>query len=87
MISGRSEVIRMICAAKAARNITWAEAAQAISQSKEWTAAACPGQMAFTKEQAGESSAPFPDCRKRPSPGCKSRPARDRSPWTRQRNR
>lgn len=52
MISDRSEVTRMIRAAKVARNITWAEAAQAISQSKEWTAAACLGQMAFTKEQA-----------------------------------
>jgi cyanate lyase len=52
MISDRSEVTRMIRAAKVARNITWAEAAQAILQSKEWTAAACLGQMAFTKEQA-----------------------------------
>ena len=52
MITYRSEVTNMIHLAKVARNIKWADAAAAIGRSKEWTTAACLGQMAFTKEQA-----------------------------------
>jgi cyanate lyase len=52
MISDRSDVTSMIRAAKVAKNIKWADVAAAIGKSKEWTTAACLGQMAFTKEQA-----------------------------------
>ncbi len=52
MISSREEVTRMILSAKVLRNIKWSEAAQAINLSKEWTTAACLGQMTFNKSQA-----------------------------------
>jgi cyanate lyase len=52
MISHRSDVTNMIRAAKVAKNIKWAEVASAVGQSKEWTTAACLGQMALTKVQA-----------------------------------
>ena len=52
MIADRSEVTRMIRAAKVTKNIKWADVAAAVGKSKEWTTAACLGQMAFTKEQA-----------------------------------
>jgi cyanate lyase len=50
MIADRSEVTSMIRAAKITKNIKWAGVAAAIGKSKEWTTAACLGQMAFTKE-------------------------------------
>ena len=52
MISKRSEVTHMILHAKVARNLKWADVAAAIGQSKEWTTAACLGQMTMTKAQA-----------------------------------
>jgi cyanate lyase len=52
MILDRNEVTAMIRAAKVEKNIKWADVAAAIGQSKEWTAAGCLGQMAFTKPQA-----------------------------------
>jgi cyanate lyase len=52
MITYRSEVTNMIRHAKVKKNISWAEVARAIGKSKEWTTAACLGQMVFTKEQA-----------------------------------
>ena len=54
MITYRSEVTHMILHAKVARNLKWADVATAIGKSKEWTTAACLGQMAMTKEQAGK---------------------------------
>ena len=59
MISSRSDVTQMIHHAKVMKNISWAEVASAIGRSKEWTTAACFGQMAFTKEQAEKIGAIF----------------------------
>jgi len=59
MITDRSEVTGMIRAAKVKKNIKWAEVGSAIGQSKEWTTAACLGQMALTKEQAEKIVAIF----------------------------
>ena len=59
MITDRSEVTSMIRAAKVKKNIKWAEVGSAIGQSKEWTTAACLGQMALTKEQAEKIAAIF----------------------------
>jgi cyanate lyase len=42
----------MIAAAKVRKGIRWADAAKAVGQSKEWTTAACLGQMQLTKAQA-----------------------------------
>jgi cyanate lyase len=52
MISSREEVTAMILAQKVAKQIKWADVASAINLSKEWTTAACLGQMTFNKEQA-----------------------------------
>ena len=59
MIADRSEVTAMIRAAKVAKNIKWADVAAAIGRSKEWTTAACLGQMALTKEHAEKIGALF----------------------------
>ena len=59
MISHRSDVTNMIHNAKVAKNIKWAEVAAAIGQAKEWTTAACLGQMALTKAQAEKVGAIF----------------------------
>lgn len=53
MISDRSEVTKMILAAKVRKGIRWAEVAEKLGLSKEWTTAACLGQMTFDKTQAG----------------------------------
>ncbi|MDE1182348.1 cyanase [Paraburkholderia sp.] len=52
MIQSREDVTRMIVAAKVQKGIKWADVAQAVGQSKEWTTAACLGQMTFDKAQA-----------------------------------
>ena len=52
MISDRSQVTAMILSAKVAKGIKWADVAQAVGMSKEWTTAGCLGQMTFTKPQA-----------------------------------
>lgn len=52
MISNRQEVTNMILAAKVSKGIKWAQVAEAIDMSKEWTTAGCLGQMTFTKAQA-----------------------------------
>ncbi|MFM0631549.1 cyanase [Paraburkholderia xenovorans] len=52
MIQSREEVTRMIVAAKVQQGITWADVARAVGQSKEWTTAACLGQMRLDKAQA-----------------------------------
>ena len=48
----RDEVTAKILSAKIKKNIKWAEVARKIGQSKEWTTAACLGQMQLTKKQA-----------------------------------
>jgi cyanate lyase len=52
MITGREEVTKMIVAKKVTGAISWKSVAKEIGLSKEWTTAACLGQMAFDKEQA-----------------------------------
>jgi cyanate lyase len=52
MISSRNEVTQMIVSAKVAKGLKWSEVAEKIGQSKEWTTAACLGQMTFSKQQA-----------------------------------
>jgi cyanate lyase len=42
----------MIRAAKVRKGLTWAGVAKELGLSKEWTTAACLGQMTFTKQQA-----------------------------------
>jgi cyanate lyase len=48
----RNEVTEMIVSAKVRKGIRWADVAKAVEQSKEWTTAACLGQMQMTKPQA-----------------------------------
>jgi cyanate lyase len=52
MISDRSEVTRMILAAKVGKGLKWADVARKVGLSKEWVTAGCLGQMTFTREQA-----------------------------------
>jgi cyanate lyase len=52
MITDRSDVTTLIRAAKVRKNLKWADIAKALGLSKEWTTAACLGQMTFTKAQA-----------------------------------
>lgn len=52
MITNRSQVTDMIRSAKVLKNIKWSQVAEVVGQSKEWSTAACLGQMAMTKEQA-----------------------------------
>ncbi len=49
----RLDVTEKIIAAKVAKGIKWADVAEKVGQSKEWTTAACLGQMTLTAEQAG----------------------------------
>ncbi|OWW19897.1 cyanase [Noviherbaspirillum denitrificans] len=48
----RNEVTRKIIEAKVRKGLKWKDIAERIGQSKEWTTAACLGQMTFTKAQA-----------------------------------
>jgi cyanate lyase len=48
----RNDITEKIIAAKVSRGLTWADIAARIGQSKEWTTAACLGQMTFDDEQA-----------------------------------
>jgi cyanate lyase len=52
MIASRDEVTEMIISTKVKKGIKWKEVAEAIGLSKEWTTAACLGQMTFDKAQA-----------------------------------
>lgn len=52
MISKREDVTLMILAAKVSKGLRWADVAAEVGQSKEWTTAACLGQMTFNKSQA-----------------------------------
>ncbi|WP_428036918.1 cyanase [Amphritea sp.] len=54
MISSREEVTALILAQKVAKGIKWCAVAEAVGLSKEWTTAACLGQMALDKEQASK---------------------------------
>jgi cyanate lyase len=48
----REAVTAKIVAAKVAKNVRWADVAKKVGQSKEWTTAACLGQMTLTAAQA-----------------------------------
>lgn len=52
MITSRTQVTEFIQSAKIRKGITWTQIASVVGQSKEWSTAACLGQMAMTKEQA-----------------------------------
>ncbi|GAB2521333.1 cyanase [Microbulbifer agarilyticus] len=52
MISDRQQVTDSILVAKVQKELKWTQVADAIGQSKEWTTAACLGQMTMTKQQA-----------------------------------
>ena len=52
MIHHRQQVTDMILAAKVRKDLKWVQVADAVGQSKEWTTAACLGQMTFSKTQA-----------------------------------
>ena len=48
----REDVTEQIYSVRVKKNIKWADVAKKIGQSKEWTTAACLGQMQLTKKQA-----------------------------------
>ncbi|HUG25177.1 cyanase [Piscinibacter sp.] len=50
---GRLEVTEKIITTKVAKGIKWTDVAAKVGLSKEWTTAACLGQMTLTAEQAG----------------------------------
>ncbi|MGP3792384.1 cyanase [Pseudomonas sp. B392_1p] len=52
MISSREDVTKMILAAKVSKGLKWRQVAETLGLSKEWTTAACLGQMTFDKAQA-----------------------------------
>ena len=52
MITSRTQVTDMIQSSKILKGISWRQIAEVIGQSREWSTAACLGQMAMTKQQA-----------------------------------
>ena len=48
----RADVTDLIAFRKVTMGILWADVAKKVGQSKEWTTAACLGQMQMTKKQA-----------------------------------
>ena len=52
MITSRTQVTDMIQSPKILKGIKWSQIAEVVGQSKEWSTAACLGQMAMTKQQA-----------------------------------
>lgn len=52
MITSRTQVTDMIISAKVSKGISWQSVSDALNLSKEWSTAACLGQMAMTKQQA-----------------------------------
>ena len=48
----RNDVTEKIITAKVSKGIHWADVAKKVGQSKEWTTAACLGQMTLNDEQA-----------------------------------
>ena len=59
MITDRKQVTDMIVSTKVRKGIKWADVAKEIGLSKEWTTAACLGQMTFDKPQAEKLGALF----------------------------
>ncbi|MFH4983016.1 hypothetical protein AB6A40_009725 [Gnathostoma spinigerum] len=52
MILSREQVTGLILAEKKRCNLKWSYVAQQVGESKEWTTAACLGQMQMNKKQA-----------------------------------
>ena len=52
MITSRQDVTDMIVSSKVLNRIKWQDVSEKLGLSKEWTTAACLGQMAMTKSQA-----------------------------------
>ncbi|MHB8346061.1 MAG: cyanase [Acidiferrobacterales bacterium] len=48
----RNDVTEAIVSARIRKGLSWDEVASTVGKSKEWTTAACLGQMIFTAEQA-----------------------------------
>ncbi len=48
----RNDVTEKIITAKVSKGIQWADVAQQVGLSKEWTTAACLGQMTLDEKQA-----------------------------------
>ena len=48
----RNDVTEKIISAKVSKGIQWADVAKQVGQSKEWTTAACLGQMTLNSDQA-----------------------------------
>jgi cyanate lyase len=55
----RNDITEKIITAKVSKGIKWGDVAARVGQSKEWTTAACLGQMTFTAEQAARVGAIF----------------------------
>ena len=55
----REDVTDLIYAAKVSKGIKWADVADKLMLSKEWTTAACLGQMTLTKPQAEKAAKLF----------------------------
>jgi cyanate lyase len=58
----RTTVTQKIIAVKVKQGLRWADIAQQIGQSKEWTTAALLGQMKLTAEQAAVAKSLFANC-------------------------
>lgn len=52
MIHTRDDVTQLIVSKKVQKGIQWGDVSTALGLSKEWTTAACLGQMTFDKSQA-----------------------------------
>jgi len=52
MITNRSQVTDLIKVNKLKNDVSWKQISEVVGQSKEWSTAACLGQMTFTKVQA-----------------------------------
>ncbi|NBV89319.1 MAG: cyanase [Betaproteobacteria bacterium] len=48
----REDVTDLICSTKVQKGLKWSDVSQKLGLSKEWTTAACMGQMTLTLEQA-----------------------------------
>jgi cyanate lyase len=55
----RLQVTQKILSAKVARHLRWADIAEQIGQSKEWTTAALLGQMTLNRQQADKAQELF----------------------------
>lgn len=55
----RNDITEKIIATKVSKGMNWADVAAKVGQSKEWTTAACLGQMQFSAEQAAVVAALF----------------------------